>query len=48
MEATGVDPGVLSLAPEKGHPPGLTKAGEELKSPEHFFLTLHYPENRLN
>lgn len=38
MEATGVDPGVSSHAPEKGHPPGLTEAGEELKPPENFFF----------
>ena len=50
MEPTGVDPGVSSHAPEKGHPPGLTEAGEELKPPENFFFffTLHYPENRIN
>lgn len=38
MEATGMDPGVSSLAPEKGHPLGLTEAGEELKPPENFFF----------
>lgn len=40
MEPTGVDPGVSSHAPEKGHPPGLTEAGEELKPPENFFFFL--------
>ena len=42
MEATGMDPGVSSLAPEKGHPLGLTEAGEELKPPENFFFFFFY------
>ena len=46
MEATGVDPGVLSLAPEKGHPPGLTKAGEELQPPENFFFNPPLPRKQ--
>lgn len=36
--AEGVDPAGSDLTQEKGHPPGLTEAGEELKPPENFFL----------
>lgn len=33
-----MDPAGSDLTQEKGHPPGLTEAGEELKPPENFFL----------
>lgn len=49
MEATGMDPGVSSLAPEKGHPLGLTTGEEAQASRKLFFFFYSFsPENRMN